>query len=347
MSVSASLDLSKTFFLNSLLGANQTIYLDFDGNITSGTSWNTSGLANIITPAFDFDSNTASFSSVELERIQYIWQRVAEDFSPFNVNVTTQAPADINDLIKSGSDDTRWGVRVAIGGSYYDWYGEGAGGIAYVGSFNWDSDTPAFVFAKDTINGNENDTAYLISHEVGHTLGLKHDGRITPAEEYYEGHGSGETGWAPIMGSGYYQELVQWSKGEYASANNTEDDLQIITTQNGFTYRADDCGDTIATAKPLNISSTSISDSGIIERNTDLDFYSFVTGTGLISLIVNPFSRGPNLDILAELYNSAGTLIASSNPTDLLSASITTNVVAGNYYLKIDGIGKENPLSTV
>ncbi|MDZ7954170.1 hypothetical protein [Nostoc sp. DedQUE09] len=347
MSVSASLDLPKTFFLNSLLGANQTIYLDFDGNITSGTSWNTSERpANIITPAFDFDGDTASFSSAELETIQYIWQRVAEDFSPFNVNVTTQAPADINDLIKSGSDDTRWGVRVAIGGSSYDWYGKGAGGVAKLGSFNWNSDTPVFVFAKNTINGDEKGTAEAISHEVGHTLGLKHDGRITPAEEYYEGHGSGETGWASVIGLGYYQELTQWSKGEYASANNTEDDLQIITTQNGFTYRADDCGDAIATAKPLTISGTSISDSGIIERNTDLDFYSFFTGTGLISLIVNPFSRGPNLDILAELYNSAGTLIASSNPTDLLSASITTNVVAGNYYLKIDGIGKENPLST-
>ncbi|MEH2044289.1 M12 family metallo-peptidase [Nostoc sp.] len=347
MSVSAFLDLSKTFFLNSLLGANQTIYLDFDGNITSGTSWNTSERpANIITPAFDFDGNTASFSSAELETIQYIWQRVAEDFSPFNVNVTTQAPADINDLIKSGSNDTRWGVRVAIGGSSYDWYGKGVGGVTKRGSFNWDSDTPAFVFAENAINGDEKYTADAISHEVGHMLGLEHDGQITPAEDYYEGHGSGETGWAPIMGSAYYQNLTQWSKGEYASANNTEDDLQIITTQNGFTYRADDCGDTIATAKLLTVSGTSISDSGIIERNTDLDFYSFVTDTGLISLIVNPFSRGPNLDILAELYNSAGTLIASSNPTDLLSASITANVVAGNYYLKIDGIGKENPLST-
>ena len=25
-------------------------------------------------------------------------------------------------------------------------YGSGAGGVAYVGSFSWDSDTPAFVF---------------------------------------------------------------------------------------------------------------------------------------------------------------------------------------------------------
>jgi hypothetical protein len=154
--VSAALNLSQTFFLNSLLGANHTIYLDFNGHTTSGTSWNTSyNKTNIVTPAFDFDGNTGSFSNAELETIQYIWQRVAEDFIPFNVNVTTQAPADINDLIKSGTGDTRWGVRVAIGGSSYDWFGAGAGGVAYVGSFNWNSDTPTFVFDEQLGNGNE------------------------------------------------------------------------------------------------------------------------------------------------------------------------------------------------
>ncbi|MDB9376630.1 DUF4347 domain-containing protein, partial [Nodularia sphaerocarpa] len=108
--VSAALDLPQTFFLNSLAGANHTIYLDFNGHTTSGTLWNEQfNRANITTPRFDIDGNTDSFSSTELERIQYIWQRVAEDFSPFNVNVTTQAPTDINDLIKSDANDTRWG----------------------------------------------------------------------------------------------------------------------------------------------------------------------------------------------------------------------------------------------
>jgi Ca2+-binding RTX toxin-like protein len=345
-SILVPLDLSKTFLLNSLQGANQTIYLDFNGHTTSGTYWNTylNGGANIVTPAFDFDSNIASFSSAELERIQYIWQRVAEDFSPFNVNVTTQAPTDINDLIKSSSTDTRWGVRVVIGGNS-SWLGEGGGGIAYLGSFNWNSDTPAYVFS-DNLYDDEKYTAEAISHEVGHTLGLDHDGKISTVQEYYEGHGSGVTGWAGIMGAGYYQNLTQWSKGQYTSASNTEDDLQLITTQNGFDYRIDDAGNTIATAKSLTISGTSVNGSGIIERNTDIDFYSFATAAGSISLTVNPFSRGPNLDILAKLYNSAGTLIASSNPTDLLSAAIATTVVAGTYYLAIDGVGKGDPLST-
>ena len=40
----------------------------------------------------------------------------------------------------------------------------------------------------------------------------------------------GHAGWAPIMGVGYYQNISHWSKGEYAYANNTEDDTAIISS---------------------------------------------------------------------------------------------------------------------
>jgi len=73
---------------------------------------------------------------------------------------------------------------------------------------------------------------------------------LSPAEAYYQGHGSGEVGWAPIMGVGYYKLLVQRSRGEYLSANNTENDLNRITTLNGFGYRADAVLNTIAGAAP-------------------------------------------------------------------------------------------------
>ncbi|MCA9264649.1 MAG: hypothetical protein KDA60_12400, partial [Planctomycetales bacterium] len=169
--------LTDTFLLHSNPGAAHTIYLDFNGHVTSGTSWNGSfnGGADITTAAYDFDGNTASFSDAELERIQYIWQRVSEDFSPFDVNVTTEAPT-LDALIKSGSGDTDWGVRVVIGGSSSDWYGASAGGVAYYNSFNWNTDTPVFVFEAQLGNGAEKYTAEAVSHEVGHSLGLAHDG---------------------------------------------------------------------------------------------------------------------------------------------------------------------------
>ena len=60
-----------------------------------------------------------------------IWRSVAEDFAPFNVDVTTEDPG-VEALRKFGTGDTQWGVRVVIGGSSSDWYNGKAGGVAYL-----------------------------------------------------------------------------------------------------------------------------------------------------------------------------------------------------------------------
>jgi serralysin len=343
-SSTAPYSLSNTFALHSNSGAAHSIYLDFDGHVTSGTSWNSSfnGGADIVTSAYDFDGDTSTFSSLELERIAYIFDRVATDFMPFDVDVTTEAPL-LDGLVKSGSSDAQWGVRVVIGGASGDWFGTSAGGVAYYDSFNWSSDTPAFVFEKQLGNGNEKYTAEAISHEVGHTLNLRHDG--ASGTEYYQGTGSGETGWAPIMGVGYYKNLTQWSRGEYLDANNTQDDLAIITTNNGFDYRNDDFGSYFAAATVLLGSGGVFQSGGIIERNTDVDVFSFLTGGGSINIDIFADGRSPNLDVMAQLYDDSFTLLAASNPANLLNASIATAVGAGTYFLAVSGTGKGDPLN--
>jgi hypothetical protein len=337
--------LGETFLLHSNPGAEHTIFLDFDGHVTSGTNWNSvyNGGQDIVTPAFDFDGNVAAFSDAELQRIQYIWQRVAEDFMPFDVNVTTEDPGSAA-LTKSGGGDAEWGVRVVVGGSSSDWFGSSAGGVAYVGSFNWSSDTPTFVFEAQLANGNEKYTAEAISHEAGHTLGLRHDG--SSSVSYYQGHGDGETGWAPLMGVGYYENLSQWSKGEYSGANNSEDDLAIISGNNGFGYRADDHGDTNGAASSLLVLGNTVNDSGIIETNDDIDVFTFSTESGDVTLNLTPAERGANLDILAQLYDASFALVAAANPTNLLSASMTATLSAGQYFLQVSGTGMGDPLST-
>ncbi len=339
----APLPLDQTFLLHSAPGASKTIYLDFDGHTTSGTEWNNefTGGADFTSPAYSYQGDS-SFSDAEKERIQKIWQRVAEDYIPFDVDVTTEDPGS-SALAQAGLFDQEWGVRVVIGGNSSDWYEPGAGGVAYVGSFDWGSDTPVFAFPENLSNS-EKYIAEAASHEAGHALGLHHDG--TNSEEYYGGHGSGATGWAPIMGTGYYKELVQWGTNEYPNANNSENDLAIIVSGNGFGYRSDDYGDTRQDAEVLiEDAGQQISAQGVIERNSDLDFFAFTTTSGTITLDVDPFENGPNLDILASLYDSAGTLVASDNPISALDAGFHIPLIAGTYYLSVQGTGK-SPLDT-
>jgi PKD repeat protein len=143
------------------------------------------------------------------------------------------------------------------------------------------------------------------------------------------------------MGVGYYQPLVQWSKGEYPNANNTEDDLVKIGGH-GFAYRVDDHGNTADSATPLVVtSSTSVSGSGIIERTADKDAFSFMSGAGAITLNVTSPSPSPNLDIKAELHDALGVVVASADLTSSLNATISYAATAsGTYTLMVDGVGK-------
>ena len=130
-------------------------------------------------------------------------------------------------------------------------------------------------------------------------------------------------------------------------ADNTEDDLAKMLTE-GVAYRVDDNGNTTASATLLK--GVSFSTNGVIERNTDVDFFKFQTGAGQVILNVKPSPRGPNLHILLSLYNSVGSLLMSSNVADtssgVLPVTISTVLPTGTYYFSVDGIGQGNPVNT-
>ena len=321
---------AETFRLHSKPGMSRVLYLDFNGHTTSSTSWNTNftGGAAFTTPVYNTDGNAASFSEGEQANIQEIWKRVSEDYAAWDVDVTTEEPP-LESLRKTTSTDPAYGIRVVIGGSSSQWLGAGAGGVAYMNSFGWNTDTPAFVFPDQLGNGFPKYVAEATSHEVGHTVALNHDGK-TDGTEYY----TGTSAWAPIMGVGYSSTLTQFSRGEYAGANNTENDTADI---DGFIPRsADLAGDDILTAVPL--SGASVSATGIIQSQADADLYRVDTGTGLLSFNVVPANPDANLDIMLALYNGSGNLIATANPATL-EASLSLNVPDGTYYLSVDGTG--------
>jgi PKD repeat protein len=317
---------SSTFVLHSKPGKTRVIYLDFNGHVTSGTSWLNGG--TFTSPAYDTDGNPGAFSSAELAAIQEIWKRVSEDYAPWEVDVTTEEPP-LEWLRKTASTDTAYGIRMVIGGSSYDWFGQGAGGVAYLNSFSWNSDTPAFVFPAQLGNGFPKYVAEAVSHEAGHTVSLSHDG-VAGGSAYYAGHAN----WAPIMGVGYYKEVTQFSKGEYTGANNTEDDTAKIAT---FIPRSPDfAGNDIITA--VAVGGTTVSATGIIESAGDADLYRVDAGAGTLTVTAVTAVPDANLDITLSLYDGTGTLLGSANPATL-GSTLAATVPGGTYYLAVDGTG--------
>jgi len=335
------------FALHSHPGADRVIYLDFDGYLLTGTAWNVSkNLDPVDITPWDTDGDPSTFSAAERAVVQEVWQRVAEDYAPFDVDVTTEDPgaAAIN---RSGVADNVYGTRIVVDPT--DWYQAGCacGGVAYVGSFD-DTDNgshqPGFAFTLGLGNGAKS-IAEAASHEAGHTLGLTHDG--TADVKYYGGQGS----WAPIMGVGYNKAITQWSKGEYAGANNAQDDFAVMT-QSGVTYRPDDHGNSTATATAVTAGTTA---DGVIAAGGDADYFVVALPAGSHTITAAPAAVGADLDIKMTLLNGAGAVLGTYDPASGqssastatgLGAATTWNLAGGTYYVRIEGTGYADPLTT-
>ncbi|MGZ3848399.1 MAG: T9SS type A sorting domain-containing protein [Flavisolibacter sp.] len=314
---------------NSYPSASATIYLDFDGQYVTGTGWNYNGPL------------TLAPAGVTNDQITKIFNRVSEDFRPFNINVTT-------DSTKYWAAPATQRIRIILTVTS-DWYGSTAGGVSYMGAFTWGDNTPSFVFTK-LLNFNTKNIAEATSHEAGHTLGLKHqssyDNNCVKTAEYNPGMGSGEIAWAPIMGVGYYKNLTTWHNGPNPyGCTADQDDLAIITsTTNGFGYRTSaKTATSFSSAAAIPVNNNQFQANGVIVTSADNDYYKIsIPTTGPVKIQINPYSvavgdSGSNLDVEASLYTSKQKLINTYNPPDLLNATIDTSLAAGNYYLVVKG----------
>ena len=310
--------------------ATATIFLDFDGEAINSPLWNGG------TP---FVCSSAALTNLQ---IQEIFNRVAEDYRPFNINITTDEAVFVAAPLNKR-------IRVVVT-STSAWY-PGVGGIAYVGSFKWGDDTPCFVFSSRLGNSTKM-VAECCSHESGHTLGLSHqskyDGGCNLTATYNAGIGTGEVSWAPIMGNSYYRNMSGWNNGPTPyGCNNIQDNLSIITTQNGFTYRADEVGDDINTT-PVELGHSNINLDGLISTSNDKDAFQLtIPQNENFHLAVTPFSvnlnnEGANLDVRLSLYNENKILLRTYDPATTMDVVVDTILNTGIYYLIVDGTGNSN-----
>ena len=151
------------------------------------------------------------------------------------------------------------------------------------------------------------------------------------------------------MGTGYNRDVSQWSKGDYTLSNNSEDDLAIIASQ--ISYRPDDFGDDQLSADFLSVGPTGlVYQAGVVEQNTDRDVFRFMASSGPLDIVVSPYrdrvssTWGGNLDVVLELYDEAGVLIATNNPILETLAGLSVVVSSGVYDLHIKATDVGDPL---
>lgn len=321
---------------------HKVLYLDFDGQQVYGTAWNT---------AFSTPTINALPSTLSSAVITEIWKRVSEDYRPFDVNVTT-------DVAKFNAATPTLRMRIVVTPSS-SWYPSSVGGVAYLNSFSWggNPDTPCWVF-ENMLSYSAKNCAEAASHEGGHTLSLKHQSNwnlttCTKTAEYHSGIGSGVIGWAPIMGVGYSKNVTIWHNGANSTTCTTiqnDHGSNGITGSSFLSYRVDDVGNNLATAKLLNVNAATVLDTGVIANNIDVDVYKFdLCNSRYMTIDVKPWAldttnySGANLDVRLQLFNATTSAsLAIDTPLTKLNARIGINLTPGSYYFVIDGGGSAN-----
>ena len=228
--------------LHSKPGSKRKIFIDFESPpLPAGTSqWHFND-RDINPPAYLAPSPEETFC-----HIKNIWLRVATDFSPFDVDITTERPSNDNNgtltndigiyssIERDSESDEQYGTRVVVtdqsvcrnmrpcsenGGiaftSAFDHY---KGKVSEYSDYGHSKLQPAWVFFK-FLDGSDfsHDIKYIadqISHEAGHTLGLDHHGVVkVPASDCSGGTYNPEyyRGRGPCLNSSDENKEVGWA----------------------------------------------------------------------------------------------------------------------------------------
>ena len=324
--------------LNSRPGASMKLFLDFNGH-QAIPDW-LPMLPVPETPAFDRDDRPDSFTAQELSYIQEIWTRVAEKFSPFNINVTTVDPGNENDFE----------TAVAVfGGASEDWLGFGIDGVATLGGFTNANANVCFIFTGGTVRTNLS-AAETAAHEAGHLFNLEHQSQWTRdgntlLAEYYQG----DQYIAPIMGYSDFSDRGLWWFGPNrpnqivpsTEANGIvhQDDLAILSSI--FGYAPDDFADGIFDS-PTELKAVlgGIGAKGVIETPSDRDIFKFSTPAGTVKFNVST-PIGGMLDASIMLTDAFGNVLttqfggAAIADGASLNETLSWTVPEGTYFVTV------------
>ena len=253
---------------------------------------------------------------------------VSDDFSPFNIRVTTDAAEFLAypRLNKQMCLITTTPSVVGFPSSDL-----GVSPFAGIG-FRLPGDF-AFAFSS-AVNGDPKFVAAVVSHETGHLLGLGHQHLYSDTcsflSEYHPGFGSGPLSFDPLMGDAIGDGINNWFAQSCLDPTYLlpQNDYDLINSQ--VVVRPDDFPD----ERPGRVVDANII-SGVIERAGDVDF-----------IRINFKSPGPvvitsdNIDLKVSLLNLGGRVIYEIN--DPAGTNVTIPSASDMRYLKVEAASNDN-----
>ncbi|MBM3432558.1 MAG: hypothetical protein FJX92_06110 [Bacteroidetes bacterium] len=149
------------------------------------------------------------------------------------------------------------------------------------------------------------------------------------------------------MGVGYYKNMTLWHNGPNSyGCSNLQNDLAIITSNNGFGLRMDDYPNTLSQATQTSFTNGQFVINGVVEKSDDVDYIRFTLPVAArfqldaIPYNVGTGNAGSNVDLQVSLYDNQLNLVKVYNPGTLLNSVIDTNLSNNTWYLMVEG--KEN-----
>ncbi len=265
---------------------------------------------------------------LDQEKQDEIVRLVSDEFSPFNIRVTTDS-AEFMAYPRLNKQMALISTVPAVIGhpSFVGGVSPFAGpGMRLPGDF-------AFVFSGQ-YGDDARDVAAVVAHESGHLLGLGHQHQFNDTcgflFEYHAGLGSGPLSFKPLMGDGTGQGVSNWFAQACPSPlfGEQQNDYELINSQ--VTVRPDDFPDEPSEA----VVDTSTID-GVLEQAGDVDF-----------IKINFRNPGPvviasdNIDLKVSIVNVGGRVMSESNDPAGTNAIVPS--AKGMRYLKIEGAANDN-----